>query len=85
MQILYAKKRYKEYLGERIKKGTYILMANYRSVNYLKRFPVEFVSSFEMFWGARRCVIYLTKKGMLKWLKENSANMRTIKQFVKLH
>lgn len=83
--ILYVTKTFKHGIGDPYQKGTYLLMAEYRKPWFLGKEPVEFVSHFQMFWGARSCVLNLTKKEMLEWISDGRFNFSSIMKFIIMH
>ena len=79
MKILYVKEDINAKLFN-YKKGTYLLMANYREIWFHRKWKVETIGHFQMFWGARPCVINLTKVELLIWLENAQTSINQIKE-----
>jgi len=84
MRILYVEKTFKHCIDV-YKKGTFILMANYRERWWLGKYPVIHVASFQMLWGARPCVLNMTREEMIAWIKEAKPNLEIIDNFLYFH
>lgn len=82
MEILYVENTFKHF-NNVYKKGTYLLMANYRAPWYLRKYPVKSVMFFQMFWGARPCVLNLTRTEMIKWYRESKDSLKILLKFIK--